>query len=345
MKVKAPLIASIFLLQGCVLAGIWRTPWPEPVEVHRVETADGWNLDIRRVLPSAKPYKPRPVVLVHGIVTNGRNFDIDEDTSLARALSARGFDVWIASLRGAGASEHRSDDFTFDDHAVFDAPAIVSYVREQTGQARVDWVGHSMGGLVLYAYLARGGTGIERAVTLGSPVAFGWTGRLEELVASVGKWSSVLRLPIVASAHSTMPLHGEWDGPAELLLMSRELTTGARWRKFIAIGVDDPPKGLLTQMAGWGARRQFDSLDHQTNYLEGLGDVQVPMLVVAGKVDAIAPPWNVRPAFERLGSPEKRWLVLGEANGMAGDYNHMDMLLSVHAQTDLYPRIAGWLEH
>lgn len=335
----------MLVLPGCVLSTFWRTAWPEPVEVHRVKTADGWELDVRRVPPSAGPHKQRPVVLVHGIVTNGRNFDFDAETSLARALSARGFDVWIASLRGAGPSEHRSDDFTFDDHAALDAPAIVSYVSEKTGHPEIDWVGHSMGGLVLYAYLSRGGTGIGRAVTLGSPVAFGWTGRLEEIVASGGKYSSRIRLPVVALAHSTMPLHGEWDGPAELLLMSRELTTAARWREFIAVGVDDPPKGLMTQMVEWGERRQFASLDHETNYLEGLRNVRVPMLVVAGKVDAIAPPWNVRPAFERLGASEKRWLELGEANGMAGDYNHMDMLLSVHAQKDLYPRIAAWLDH
>lgn len=337
-------MAAILLLQGCVLSAIWRTGWPEPVEVHRVETADGWQLDVRRVPPSAGLFKQRPVVLVHGIVTNGRNFDLDAETSLARALSAEGFDVWIASLRGAGESEHRADDFTFDDHAAFDAPAIVSYVQEKTGHATVDWVGHSMGGMVLYAYLARGGTGIGRAVTLGSPVAFAWTGRLEELVGAVGKYSAVLRLPIVAFAHSTLPIHGSWDGPSERLLMSRELTMAARWRRFIAVGVDDPPKGLMSQMVGWGERRRFESLDHKTNYLEALRNVNVPVLVVAGKVDAIAPPWNVRPAFERLGSSEKRWLVLGEANGMVGDYNHMDMLLSVHAQTDLYPRIAAWLE-
>lgn len=337
-------LVALLLLQGCVLSSIWRTTWPDPVEVHRVKTADGWELDVRRVAPSVAVHKPRPVILVHGIVTNGRNFDLDERTSLARALSGRGFDVWIASLRGAGASEQRPDDFTFDDHAAYDAPAIVSYVCSQTGHRNVDWVGHSMGGMVLYAYLARGGTGIERAVTLGSPVKFAWTGRLEQLVGSVGTWASLMRLPVVASAHSTLPIHGEWDGPAELLLMSRELTDAVTWRRFLAVGLDDPPRGLMSQFAGWAARGRFDSLDGETDYLEGLGRVEVPMLVVAGKIDGIAPPWNVRPAFDRLAAQEKRWLVLGEANGMRGDYNHMDMLLSEHAQKDLYPRIAAWLE-
>lgn len=338
------LVATALLWQGCVFASLWRTDWPEPVQVHRVVTADGWTLDLRRVPATGGPPRARPVVLMHGIVTNGRNWDVEVEHSLVRYLSARGFDVWVPSLRGVGQSEQRDEDYPFDVHVESDVPAIIAYVQAATGAKEVDWVGHSMGGMVLYAHLARGGQGIGRAVTLGSPVRFAWGGRMESLARSAGSMASAFRWPLQALTHSTMPLHGEWDGPAERLLMSRALTPAATWRTFVAVGVDDPPPALIAQFVGWVQRGQFDALSGQTDYLEGLEAVSVPTLVVAGKIDGIAPPWSVRPAFEKLGTANKRWLLLGEANGMAGDYNHMDMLLSPHAKTDLYPHIAAWLE-
>lgn len=341
MKTLA-LVLFALVSQSCVVASLWRTEWPPEAEAHVVETDDGWRLDLRRFRPE-RDGGHRPVLLIHGIVTNGRNFAMNRESSLAIYLAERGFDVWVGSLRGAGDSEHKTEDFSFDDHASSDARALVDYVRKASGRSAIDWVGHSMGGLVLYAFLARGGSGVERAVTLGSPVTLAWTGRLEGVLKDFGALADAVRVPLKTLSHLSMPLHGAFNGPAERLLINLELTTPVAWREFIAVGVDDPPKGLIAQFAKWGLSGRFTSVKGDVDYLEGLRSVQVPTLVVAGQLDGIAPPWTVRPAFEALGSSEKSWMVLSEANGMAGDYNHMDMLLSEHARVDLYPRIAAWL--
>src|SRR6185437_853707 len=120
-------------------------------------------------------------------------------------------------------------------------------------------------------------------------------------------------------------------------LISPENTTVATWQKFIAVGVDDLPAALMDQFSDWLARNRFESADHSIDYLEGLRKVRTPVMVLAGKIDGIAPPWMVRPAYDALGSPEKLWIVLGEANGQSADYNHMDMLLGERASRDVFP--------
>jgi pimeloyl-ACP methyl ester carboxylesterase len=40
-----------------------------------------------------------------------------------------------------------------DDQAKIDVPAILDYVREETGAERVNWVGHSLGGMLMLAHL------------------------------------------------------------------------------------------------------------------------------------------------------------------------------------------------
>jgi pimeloyl-ACP methyl ester carboxylesterase len=344
------LAALLICLPGCVIARFYATEWPAPVEALTVTTHDGWTLDLRHVAATGTPRHPRPVVLLHGIVTNGRNVDLDPTHSLARDLSRRGFDVWVPSLRGTGASEKRplsgvADDTDFDAYVTEDLPAIIAEVKRLTGVEAVDFVGHSLGGLILYAHLVRGGGGIARAVTLGSPVHLRWSGKLEEFartgsgLAAYASW-----MPIATAVKSTLPLQGAYAGPVERMLINPENVTIDVWQRFLAVGVDDVPSGLAVQAAGWVARGCFDSRDHALDYLAGLRRVTVPILVVAGKVDGIAPPWAVRPAFEALGSPEKRWLLLAEANGLRADYNHMDMLLGDHAPDELFRHVAAFLD-
>ena len=40
-----------------------------------------------------------------------------------------------------------------DEMALYDVPAILDYVKKETGQDRVNWVGHSLGGMLLFSFL------------------------------------------------------------------------------------------------------------------------------------------------------------------------------------------------
>lgn len=340
-------------LTGCslVCGYVYRSDWPAPVEHHRVITSDGWTLDLKRVPPSGERRHPRPVITQHGIVTNGRNVDFDEQRSLARYLSSRGFDVWVPSLRGTGESEKpslfgRAGDHDFDTFVTEDLAAILAYVKKESGSEVVDYVGHSMGGMMLYAHLARGGDDIGRAVTIGSPVRFHLSGRVERLLRSVvGLAGYAAWFPLRRGAHLSLPVHGGWQGPVERLLISPENTDVTVWRSFIAVGMDDVSRPLLEQFGGWIADDVFASRNREIDYFAGLSNVRTPILVMAGKIDGIAPPWMVRPAFDRLGSEEKRWLVVGEGNGMSADYNHMDLLLGERAGDDVFAHVAAFLAH
>jgi pimeloyl-ACP methyl ester carboxylesterase len=344
------LMLALALQPACFIAHLYGGDWPQPVEVFQVRTADGWTLDLRHVSPEGSERHARPVVIMHGLVANGRNMDLDPQHSIARGLARHGFDVWIPSLRNVGASEHRwlpalsSSASDFDVYVTQDLPAVLAEVRARTGAAQVDYVGHSMGGLVLYGYLARGGTGIARAVTLGSPVRFRVSGRWEQLlrnadaVAASSSW-----MPLHAAAVTSIPLQPGTGTVPERLIMSPENITPAVWHELLAFSVDDVPSALMSQFLGWLREDRFDSHDHEVDYLEGLHRVRIPVLVVAGKIDGIAPPWNVRPAFDALGSPEKEFLVLGEANGQHSDYNHMDMVIGERAPEEVFDRVAEFL--
>lgn len=110
-------------------------------------------------LPGARGKGPRPVILLHGYAMNRANF-----LPLAYRLARNdlgpifGFEYWTLGRVAAGARQ---------------LGWFVDEVREATGAAEVDLIGHSMGGVVgrYYVQLAGGDRHVRNLVTLGSPHA------------------------------------------------------------------------------------------------------------------------------------------------------------------------------
>ncbi len=175
LAVAGGIAAVSFLLDA------WAWWNPRADAVHFAPTSDGWEIAIHELKPGAGGEGSlRPVILCHGIVMSRRCWLPHPGVpSIARELQRRGHSLWIVELRGSGRSRPGKDvvgkwDYPFTDYADFDVPAIVDTVRKLSGSASVDWVGHSLGGMVGYTHLSRHGAGhIEKMVTLGSPVNLG----------------------------------------------------------------------------------------------------------------------------------------------------------------------------
>lgn len=157
----AMLIASSAIAGAYVYAGL-KTPLPGEdqdvargleMERHEFKTADGITLRLKRY---ANP-SGTPVLFCHGFQGNGFEFDLPrEGKNMAVHLARLGYDVWISSFRGCGPEPFDCDcvewQHSMDDLAIYDAPALVGGVTEVTGKKPI-WIGHSMGGMILYMYL------------------------------------------------------------------------------------------------------------------------------------------------------------------------------------------------
>lgn len=149
--VRAYAPGSIFLWWRSVVGENWATLRLALLEMP-------WTFQSPAVLPAQGAERLIPVVLVHGYVCNHRIFD-----RLTRDLRRAGHPVLAVDLEPV---------FTgIDDYAPLLEQAVARLCRE-TGARQVALVGHSMGGLVIRAWMRVHGTArVARIVTLGTPHA------------------------------------------------------------------------------------------------------------------------------------------------------------------------------
>ena len=138
-------------------------------EEHEVRTRDKYKLTMFRI-PHGKedkpPATPRPVVfLMHALTASSTSWVVGRtEGSLAYYLADQGYDVWLGNARGNGYSRFHPEltpasakfwDWSWDEVASVDVPAMVDYVLKETKQTQINYVGHSQGATVGLAAAAQ----------------------------------------------------------------------------------------------------------------------------------------------------------------------------------------------
>lgn len=340
------------------------------------KTADGWTLVVHHYRPTVVP-KPAamPVILCHGLTYNAAFWDLDPACSFAGYLASHGYDVWSVDLRGSGqsqkwvwkageapeaivgetlrrltkgknaASEYATIDpkfanWSLDHHVSYDVPAIVKFVRKQTGAAEVAWVGHSMGGIVAICHLARyGNPGIGRLATIGSQVTMP-NGQLP--LKFLGEIANTRRRQL------TGDLHGEALTTATKTSVHNMFfnVDNADPKVFDALSgpaTDVPGLALMAQYNVLGQRGELHDARNQLSYAKLLPNIKVPMFISCGAADNFAPPVVQKYLFDHVGSTDKTLVIFGRSGGFSVDCGHDDTLVGKTSRAEVYPVIEKWL--
>lgn len=334
---------ALLLLASC--ASLREVPLPPQAETHRARTSDGWELALVRYRPPGPP-RGLPVLLCHGISANDRNMDLDDRISMARWFAAHGREAWTLSLRGTGRSD-RPDPargrgpIDFDAYWRRDLPAAVAHVRQATGAPAVDFVGHSMGGMIAYAYLSQGGQGIHAAATLGSPTRLDWGTGLERPLIELAPRVTSARgtLPSALGASLAAPLQG-WvpQNALQRLFYQPGTSTPEAWQRLLAYGTADIAGGTALQLLPLLQRGRFTSADGALDFRADMARITTPVLVVAARLDRLALAPAVRDGYRALGGP-REWLMITAANGTRGEYGHMDLVIGERAGDEVWSKV------
>jgi alpha-beta hydrolase superfamily lysophospholipase len=340
---------GLAIAAGCLLwsAMVRRTLFVEarPDEIYRVETEDGWNLALLRYHPDKKAArKKHPVVLCPGLASNGAIYD-SPGVSLARYLAALGYEVFVPELRGNGRSERaklfsravNKREFSLDDCLDKDLPAVIGKVLELTRAPSVHWCGHSMGAILMYAFLeSRRSHLIKSGVAMAAALDYS---TVPNNFKSAAVFRPILQLapflPVAKFYHTLAPFAGWLPKSIEYFVFYSPNLSHAFRRRVFASYFEDVPMRLMLQLESAvkpGGVRSLEGL----SYMDKRSTIKTPIFAISGCHDMQCPPAAVKETLDGLGSDEKEYVSL--------PFGHVDLLCSEKAMNDVFPRIADWLD-
>lgn len=336
-----------------------RTRTDDSVRVHSIRTTDGWNLGLSRIEPKTPSRRP-PIVFLHGLGQNRYTWDLP-GRSMARWFVDRGWDVWMLEMRGHGRSRKKGApmNWNFDTFVEHDLPAALHAVRAERGKSRPFLVGHSLGGMMCYAYTPEHQHEVAGFVSIGGPVIYGKGSRMLRILAAgntlphrlarMKTWiellphfdlrilgaAAVAGFPLMQSRLARgLPLHPWHHGNVDPQLL----------RDRITLGFERVAPGVVAQFTRWVAERRFDAWDRSVDYFHEMERIALPVLFVGGSEDRLAPVESIRPGFERIGSKDKTFKVFAEAKGKGTPHGHLDLTMGTEAPNEIWPFVRGWLE-
>ncbi len=329
------------------------------------ETADGWRLGVRHYKPRYPDPGKEPVVLCHGLGLNGTFWTLTNN-HLPEQLTEQGYDVFVVDLRGSGAShlkgtrgllngglretiipEIASAEWSMDHQAIYDVPAILDYVQEITGHQQVNWIGHSLGGMLMFAFFDRSPDAdrISNFVAMGSPACIAQSPEREQMLRANRGLQVLLRA--FSTGRIARPL--AFVRPPGLDRIDRFYYTAANVDRrtvdrFYGFTLEDPGPGALRQMALYLETGRLVSANGTHDYFDALPKINVPTLVVAGDGDILANLESNKLTFDFIGSADKTFLRFGKKEGHFADYGHCDLVWSRYAPSEIFPEVIDWLD-
>ncbi|MBL7170451.1 MAG: alpha/beta fold hydrolase [Candidatus Omnitrophica bacterium] len=353
------------------------TASPLKIKEHIFKTKDGWEISITRyILKGKEPQECKAaVILCHGFNFNNLFWDLEKRVSLARYLAKNGYDVWTPSLRGSGASSKPFLNsvrgivaldiknmprevvqapsnmgkirWTIDDHILQDAPAIVNYVKRQSGFEKVYWVGHSMGGIIMFGYLERvAQDDIAGFIPIGSMMLI--PKPLTPHLKKIADQESLLRASLIINTRTAAQLRtyslNKVKYPIEELLLNREnMDDGIIYRLFRNC-VSDTSSGVVSQFANSIRQGSILSSDKSYNYSANINHITVPILILSGGADPFVSEDTLREYYKKVSSRDKEIIICSKDTGYSADYGHCDLLLGKKSKDEIYPVILNWLD-
>jgi|GEM_PF-915295 len=315
-----------------------RAPEETRLERFYTQTDDGWTLPVYR-LPVRSNGHGDPVILAHALGLNHHSLQFEKDNSLAWALQKAGFQVFFLAHRGdhGAIAPQRSKTWDFDDIADHDVPVTVEAILETTGRDKLHWIGHGLGGQLLYAYLANTGGGhIATATTICSATRFPpIKSRAKALATAVKLLPKGLSLPTRRMSQLAAPALK--SGSNWIDQMGTYQVDGAISRGLLLHGTENLGTGLLQQVLRWSEVGFLCDRTGTQDLTAAMDGSTIPLQLIATDGDHFCAPSAAFAIADFVDGPI-------EQIRLDASWGHSDPLLGPKAQERIFPRILRWHE-
>ncbi|CAM6064621.1 unnamed protein product [Sphagnum tenellum] len=250
-------------------------------------------------------------------------------------------------------------DWDFDNYLTEDVPAAMDYVLSHSASrdGKVLGVGHSMGGILLYAMLATHGSlhavaakqaALAGAVTVASSLDYGVSNTSLKHLLPLADPAVLFNVPVIPLGALMTALHPLVSRPPYALsylgyqVSARQMMDPALFKKLVLNNFCTVPVKLLLQLATVFQPGGLRDRSGTVIYKDGLKSCKVPVLAIAGDLDLICPPAAVLDTTKAFPGATVTYKLFGGKHER--HYGHYDLLCARTAKREVFPIVEDFLE-
>jgi len=265
-----------------------------------------------------------PIFMLHGAMENSKIFHSKSKKGFAPFLAKNGFDVFTVDMRGKGESTpkvSKENKQSQTDQILEDIPLSLSKIKELTKKESIHFVGHSWGGVLLLAYIARfPNTKVKSAVFFGS-----------KRRVSVFTLRRIFYIDIIWSLLGS--ILGNIKGYVPFTKMKA--------------GSDDEPLIFFKEMNNWVYSIKWKDKRDGFDYKSTLQKIDLPpILYFTGKNDhTLGNQKDVKLLMNEVKtSGNSQFKLLSKSNNNLVDYDHINILTHPKAEQDHFIEALDWIK-
>ena len=310
------LVYSVFLPLGHAMGN-----YPS-ISQQSLRVEEGRTLQLYHYLPDETPVDS--ILLLPGLGTTHRVYDLDRHYSLARYLQGKGMEVWVAD----------SNPPTFEKWVEWDIPKALEVMGPHRHLAIL---GLDVGGLAAMAYVSNHPeTSVDRVVALGTTVYLRYPSQVMQRLLKASESMKESAIDPRLGAQTRVPFSVNDETYFDILVWDPSVLPEIR-DEFLTAGLKPIPRTFVAEIQQWYKKGEVPAV------AGSLSTWNLPILLIGGKLDPLAHPAMIRETYRGIHSPNKvyRLFSLGYRDRL--DYSHEGLLLSRNASREVYPYIEKWL--
>lgn len=265
-----------------------------------------------------------PILMIHGAIENGKIFYSSSHKGLAPFLCKKGFNVFVADLRGHGNSSPKitkNSKYGQFEHMTEDIPAFIEKVLEISNKTKLNLIAHSWGGVLVNGFFARNPKKLEK---INKSVYFGSKRKVKGI-----------------NREKALKVYFMWGFFCRLLTFIYGYLPAVKFN----IGSDNDTKTYLLECTNWVLSNAWVDKNDNFDYKKALKQINLKLIwYFAAKNDlALGHPDDVKNLMIESGEKNAKFTILSKENGNLHHYDHISMLTHPDAVNDHFPQIAKWL--
>ena len=284
---------------------------------------DDYSLHLMHI--SQPGHQGIPILMIHGMVEDGRIFYHKSGKGLGSFMAQQGYDVYVADLRGMGLSTPKvNEDSAHGQTETIqqDIPALIQFVLKHNGHNKLHLMAHSWGGVYLNSSLLFQPELIPHVI---SSTFFG-----SKRTVRARTFERYLKIDLI------------WNR----LSLAASKRKGFLPAISYKLGSENESHKTHRQCVDWVKNDAWVDSDDGFDYGSAAQLIKLPstLHIAAIRDISMGHRFDVRAFMKESGPHKADYQLLAKKHGNSLDYDHINMLTAAECVSDHFPTIFDWVK-